>query len=61
MLIAFTIAVIVLGAIGSLHLIWDVADTLNGLMALPNLIAILASIPLLRRLTREFFARPATG
>jgi AGCS family alanine or glycine:cation symporter len=48
---------IFLGAVGSLHLVWDVADTLNGLMAVPNLIAILASIPLLRRLTREFFGR----
>ena len=48
---------IYLGAVGSLHLVWDVADTLNGLMAIPNLVALLASIPLLRRLTREFFAR----
>ena len=48
---------IYLGAVGSLHLVWDVADTLNGLMALPNLIALLGSIPLLLRLTREFFAR----
>jgi AGCS family alanine or glycine:cation symporter len=47
---------IYLGAIGSLHLVWDVADTLNGLMAIPNLIAVLASIGLLRRLTREFFS-----
>jgi AGCS family alanine or glycine:cation symporter len=47
---------IYLGAVGSLHLIWDVADTLNGLMALPNLLSVLVSIPLLRRLTREFFA-----
>jgi alanine or glycine:cation symporter, AGCS family len=48
---------IFLGATGSLHLIWDIADTLNGLMAIPNLIAVLASIPLLLRLQREFFAR----
>ena len=47
---------IYLGAIGSLHLVWDVADTLNGLMAIPNLIAVLASIGLLRRLIREFFS-----
>ncbi len=46
---------IYLGAVGSLHLVWDVADTLNGLMAIPNLIAVLGSIGLLRRLTREFF------
>jgi len=49
---------IYLGATGSLHLVWDVADTLNGLMAIPNLIAVLASIPLLLRLQREFFSRP---
>ena len=34
-----------LGATGSLHLVWDIADTLNGLMAIPNLIGVLASIP----------------
>jgi AGCS family alanine or glycine:cation symporter len=44
-----------LGATGSLHLVWDIADTLNGLMAIPNLIGLLASIPLLWRLQREFF------
>jgi AGCS family alanine or glycine:cation symporter len=48
---------IYLGAIGSLHLVWDIADTLNGMMAIPNLIALLASIPVLLRLHREFFAR----
>ena len=48
---------IYLGAVGSLHVVWDIADTLNGLMAIPNLISVLLSIPLLRRLQREFFAR----
>ena len=48
--------VIYLGATGSLQVIWDVSDTLNGLMAIPNLIAVLGSIPLLLRLQREFFA-----
>jgi AGCS family alanine or glycine:cation symporter len=46
-----------LGATGSLHLVWDIADTLNGLMAIPNLVGLLVSIPLLLRLQREFFAR----
>jgi AGCS family alanine or glycine:cation symporter len=46
---------IYLGAVGSLQLIWSVADTLNGLMAMPNLVSVLISIPLLRRLQREFF------
>ena len=55
---------IYVGATGSLHVVWDVADTLNGLMALPNLIAVLGSIPLLLRLQRDFFgggARRAPG
>lgn len=46
---------IYLGATGSLHVVWDVADTLNGLMAIPNLISVLISIPILLRLQREFF------
>ena len=46
-----------LGAIGSLHLVWSVSDTLNGLMAVPNLIAVLACLPTLRRLMRQFFPR----
>jgi AGCS family alanine or glycine:cation symporter len=49
---------IYLGAVGSLHLVWDIADTLNGLMALPNILTVLLSLPLLRQLTREFFSRP---
>jgi AGCS family alanine or glycine:cation symporter len=48
---------IYLGAVGSLHLVWDIADTLNGLMAIPNLVSVLISIPLLRRLQREFFTQ----
>lgn len=48
---------IFLGAVGSLRLVWSVADTLNGLMAIPNLISVLASLPLLLRLQREFFSR----
>ena len=46
-----------LGATGSLHAVWDIADTLNGLMAIPNLIGLLFSIPLLMRLQRDFFSR----
>ncbi len=52
---------IYVGAIGSLHLVWDIADTLNGLMALPNILTVVLSLPLVRRLTREFFARKDTA
>lgn len=47
---------IYLGATGSLQLVWHVADTLNGLMAIPSLLSVLGSIPLLLRLQREFLA-----
>jgi len=45
-----------LGALGSLKIIWDVADTLNGLMAIPNLIALVALGGVVVKLTRGFFA-----
>ena len=35
------ILVCVVGATGSGALMWDISDTLNGLMALPNLVALL--------------------
>jgi len=38
--VIFTLLTIV-GSIGGLTMIWDIADTLNGLMALPNLIGLL--------------------
>ena len=51
---------IYLGAVGSLRLVCDIADTLNALMAIPNLISVLASIPLLLRLKRELFIARAS-
>jgi len=33
--------------------VWDLADTLNGLMALPNLTALLALSPVAAQLCRE--------
>ena len=34
------IGVIIVGCVSSLELVWDVSDTFNGLMAIPNLLAI---------------------
>ena len=45
-----------IGALGGLQMIWSVADTLNALMAIPNLIALLALSGIVIRLTRSFFA-----
>ncbi|WP_435099703.1 alanine/glycine:cation symporter family protein [Arhodomonas sp. AD133] len=39
-----------------LGFVWKVADTLNALMAVPNLVALLLLSPVIARLTREFFS-----
>lgn len=52
------VLVVYLGSVGSLELVWSVSDTMNGLMAVPNLVAVLGSITLLRSQLREFFAVP---
>lgn len=43
-----------LGATGKLGIIWLLADVMNGLMAIPNLIALILLSPILFRLTKEF-------
>ncbi|MCB1877914.1 MAG: sodium:alanine symporter family protein [Chromatiales bacterium] len=43
------------GAVVKLSFVWLVADTLNALMAIPNLIALLLLGPVAFRLTREYF------
>ncbi len=49
------IIAIPIGATANLSFIWLVADTLNGLMALPNLLALLLLSPVVFALTRDFF------
>ena len=45
-----------LGALVSLNFVWALADIMNILMAVPNLIALLLLSPIVVRLSREFFA-----
>ncbi|MBF0779166.1 alanine/glycine:cation symporter family protein [Streptococcus cuniculi] len=49
------IAMIALGGSLQLDVIWVIADIVNGLMALPNLIALLALSPIIIRETRRYF------
>lgn len=49
-----------LGANMSLGLVWILADILNGLMAIPNLIALLALSGVVVGLTKEYFANRKT-
>ncbi len=50
------ILVVPVGAAGSLEFIWLLADTMNALMAIPNLIAIALLSPVVFKLTKEYFA-----
>jgi AGCS family alanine or glycine:cation symporter len=47
---------VVIGAIGGLDFIWALADTMNGLMAIPNLVGVLMLSGTIIKLTKEFFA-----
>ena len=49
------IGVCIVGATGSGTLMWDIADTLNGLMALPNLIALIPLAGVVAKLTKDYF------
>ncbi|BAU74224.1 alanine/glycine:cation symporter family protein [Metapseudomonas furukawaii] len=49
------------GAVAQLDFAWLVADTLNGLMALPNLLSLLLLSPVVVKLTREYFARQSSA
>jgi AGCS family alanine or glycine:cation symporter len=50
------VVAVVVGAVGGLTFMWDLADTLNALMAFPNLVAVLMLSPVVFKLTKEFFA-----
>ncbi|MCZ4328525.1 sodium:alanine symporter family protein [Castellaniella denitrificans] len=49
------VVVIPFGAVSQLDFAWLLADTLNGLMALPNLVSLILLSPLVLKLTREYF------
>ena len=51
------IPLIPIGAVGGLRAVWALADTLNGLMAIPNLIGLWGLSGIIIKLTREFFKK----
>ncbi|WP_423243912.1 alanine/glycine:cation symporter family protein [Candidatus Marimicrobium litorale] len=55
--VAWVLAVPV-GTVFKLSTVWLIADTLNALMAIPNLIALILLAPLVFRLTREYRVQP---
>ncbi len=44
-----------IGAVGNLDLIWSISETMNGLMAIPNLIAIVCLVKVVITLTKKHF------
>jgi len=58
--VAFCAAVF-LGAVAKLELVWQFADTMNALMALPNLIGLLALSGVVVRETRSYLASSSRG
>jgi len=55
------VALVVFGAIMESNLAWDISDTFNGLMMIPNLIGIITQFPLIVKLTRNYTDRKMRG
>ena len=51
------VLVIVAGALMESSLAWDISDTFNGLMMIPNLIGVIALFPLVKKITDNYIVR----
>ncbi|MGL4791395.1 MAG: alanine/glycine:cation symporter family protein [Anaerotignaceae bacterium] len=54
------ILIIIVGCTSSLELVWDLSDTFNGLMALPNLIAVVALSGEVAKMTKSYLEKNKT-
>ena len=50
------VIMVFVGAVGNLELIWSISETMNGLMAIPNLIGVIGLYKVVSSLTKEYFA-----
>ncbi len=55
------IPMIVAGAIMTSSIAWDISDTFNGMMMIPNLIGVLALSPVVIRITKNYVDRKIKG
>ena len=55
------VAMIVSGAVMEGGLAWDLSDTFNGLMMIPNLIGVISLLPLVLRITKNYVDRKIAG
>ena len=52
---AVFVIMVVVGAKTSVDLVWDLANTFNGLMAIPNFIALFSLSGVVVKLTKDYF------
>jgi len=55
------VVLIMVGAVASVPLVWAVGTLLNGFMAFPNLIGLALLLPVLRKITKDFFDNGGRG
>ena len=55
------VLVVVVGCISELDLVWSISDTFNGLMAIPNLIAVTLLSGQVAKMTRDYLERRKLG
>ena len=55
------VVMIISGAVMTSSLAWDISDTFNGLMMIPNLIGVVSLLPLVAKITANYVARNIKG
>ena len=55
------VCTVIFGAVLTSSLAWDISDTFNGLMIMPNLIGVIVLIPLVVKITKNYVDRKIKG
>ena len=55
------VCTVIFGAVLTSSLAWDISDTFNGLMMIPNLIGVIALSPLVVKITKNYLRRKKEG
>ncbi|MBE6762339.1 MAG: alanine:cation symporter family protein [Ruminococcaceae bacterium] len=55
------VCTIIFGAVLTSSLAWDISDTFNGLMMIPNLIGVIVMVPLVIKITKNYVDRKKNG
>ena len=57
----FFVLLVVSGALMSSSIAWDISDTFNGMMMIPNLIGVVVLTPVLIKIVRNYVDRKIKG